>query len=174
MSSLDCNINPSIGGGPTNLNYLSGNQFQFRLDRIPDFTYFVQTANIPMLSSRPINQPAIFGTFPKIPATNFIFDDLQVTFLVDAMLKSWKDIYYWMRSLGNMEDFSDAIKHKDKFSNAQLLIMNSAYTPIMKIYFNNVFPITLGSLNFSVTSTTTDPIATSVNFAYSHYEIENI
>lgn len=170
--AVDCNVNEAIGGGPTNLNYLSGNQFQFRIDKIPDFTYFVQSANIPMLTSRAINQPTIFGTLPKIPATNFIFDDLQVTFLVDNLMKSWKDIYYWIRSLGNMEDFKDAIPHKDKFSNAQMLIMNSAYTPVLKIYYYNLFPTTLGSINFSVTSTNNDPIATSVNFAYSHFDIE--
>lgn len=170
----DCNPNSIRGNAPENTNYLANNFFVFDIDKIPIFRYYVQSANIPMLTSRAINQPAIFSTFPKIPATNFIFDDLQVSFLLDNEMKSWKEIYNWIRSLGNMEDFKDAIKHKDKFSNGSLLISNSAYKPIMKIMFYNLFPTTLGSVNFAVTSTTTEPIVTSVNFAYSHFELVDI
>lgn len=170
----DCNPNSIRGGGPENINYLSGNFFTFFIEKIPNFRYYVQSVNLPMLSSRSINQPAVFGTFPKIPATNFVFDDLQVTFLVDNEMKAWKDIYNWMKTLGNLKNYKDAVNDDAKFSMATLLIMNSAYTPISKVNFYYVFPVNLGSINFSVTSQTTDPVSMSVNFAYSYYELIDI
>lgn len=170
----DCNPNTAIAGGPENTNYLSGNFFTFFIEKIPNFRYYVQSVNLPMLTSRAINQPAVFGTYPKIPATNFVFDDLQVTFLVDNEMKAWKDIYNWMKTLGNLKDYEDVVNHQDKFSMATLLITNSAYKPIAKVNFKYVFPINLGSINFSVQSTTTDPVSISANFAYSYYELEDI
>lgn len=170
----DCNTNIVLGEKPENTNYLSSNFFQFSLDRVPNLTYFVQSVNLPMLTSRAINQPAIFGTLPKIPATNFIFDDLQITFLVDSEMKSWKELYNWMKSLGNLSDFGDQSKHRDKFSDATLLIMNSAYKPLVKIKYYYVFPTALGSMNFNVTSSSNDPIVTSINFAYSYYDLEAV
>lgn len=170
----DCNPNQILGQKPENTNYLSSNFFQFNLERIPTLSYFVQSANIPMLTSRAINQPAVFGTFPKIPATNFIFDDLQVNFLVDNEMKAWKELYDWMKSLGNMSGYGDQSKHIDKFSSATLLILNSAYKPLMKVTYYYVFPTTLGSINFTSVSTNTDPVVSSVNFSYSYYDIESV
>jgi hypothetical protein len=170
----DCNPNEILTNKPENLNYLSSNFFKFNLDRIPIFSYFVQSANIPMLTSRSIIQPANFGTFPKIPATNFIFDDLQINFLVDNEMKSWKEIYDWMKSLGNLSEYGNQSPHIDKFSNATLLILNSAYKPLMRVTYYYVFPITLGSINFTSTSTNNDPVVSSVNFAYSYYDLEYI
>jgi hypothetical protein len=174
MALSDCNPNTAIGGGPENTNYLVTNFFTFTIEKIPDFRYYVQSVNLPMLTSRSINQPAVFGTYPKIPATNFTFDDLQVTFLLDAEMKSWKSLYDWIKTLGNLKNYNDAVDHQDKFSMGTLLITNSAYKPVMKANFHHIFPVNLGSVNFSVTATTTTPVSISANFAYSYYEIVDL
>lgn len=174
MALSDCNPNTVLTGKPEDTNYLASNYFQFHIDRIPNFTYFVQSANLPMLSTRAINQPATLGTFPKIPATNFIFDDIQVTFLVDNKMRSWLELYNWMKSMGNLKDTKSQIDHHDKFSDASLLITNSAYQPILKIHYYYIFPNTLGSINFTSTAQTTEPVICSANFSYSYYEIEEV
>jgi hypothetical protein len=174
MALTDCNTNTVLTDKPENVNYLANNFFQFHIDRIPNFTYFIQSANLPMLSTRSINQPSTLGTFPKIPATNFIFDDLQITFLVDSQMKSWTELYNWMKSIGNLKDTTSQIDHHQKFSDATLLITNSAYKPILKVTYYYIFPNTLGSINFSVTSQTTGSVVCSANFSYSYFEIEEL
>lgn len=174
----NCNTN-TILSGPENPNFLASNYYQFSLSRIPNFTYFVQSANIPMLSTRTLNQPTTLGTYPKIPSTNYYFDDLSVTFMVNADMKNWIEIYDWMKGIGNLKtDYSnlpyDPSNPDGVFSNASLLVTNSSYKPIMTANFYYVFPRTLGGINFSSQNTSTDPVSCSVNFSYAYYEVTTI
>jgi hypothetical protein len=173
--AYSCNNN-TILNGPENPNLLASNYYFFSIKRIPNFTYFVQSANLPMISTRSINQPTTLGTYPKIPATNYYFDDLQVSFLVNADMKNWLEIYDWLKGIGNLKDDNSNLKYDpavttEIFSEATLLVTNSAYTPILQANFKYVFPKTLGGINFTTQNTSTDPITCSVNFAYSYYEI---
>lgn len=171
----DCNTN-SVISGPGNINFLNSNYFKFDLGRIPDFTYFVQSASVPSLVARYANQPSNLGVFPKIPAGNYIFEPLEVGFNISANMKNWIDIYNWMKGIGNLkDDFTQYTYHgsgnSHVFSDASLIITNSAYSPISKIIFKYVFPISLGSLAFSTQNTSTNPVTCTVQFAYSYYEL---
>lgn len=171
----DCNTNTVISG-PGNVNFLNTNYFQFNLTRLPNFTYFVQTAMVPSLQTRYANQPSNLGVFPKIPAGNYIFDILEVGFNVAANMQNWIDIYNWMKGVGNLKDDYTQLDYKKfdntgVFSDASLVITNSSYVPISKVVFKYLFPISLGSLAFSTQTTSTDPMTCSVQFAYSYYEL---
>lgn len=171
----NCNTNTIINGAE-NPNFLASNYFQFNLSRIPNFTYFVQSANIPMMSTRTLNQPTSLGTYPKIPATNFYFDDLTVSFMVNADMKNWIEIYDWMKGIGNLKTDAtnlpyDPTDPNGVFSVATLLVTNSTYKPILNAKFYYVFPRTLGGINFSTQNTSTDPVSCSVNFSYAFYEV---
>lgn len=170
-----CNTN-IILNGPENPNLLASNYFFFKIARIPNFTYFVQSANLPMISTRSLNQPSSLGTFPKIPATNYYFDDLQVSFLVDAEMKNWLEIYNWLQGIGNLKDDVTNLNYDESdmngvFSEATLLVTNSAFTPILQANFKYVFPKLLGGINFTTQNTSSEPISCSVNFSYSYYEL---
>lgn len=170
-----CNTN-TILNGPENPNLLASNYFFFKIARIPNFTYFVQSANLPMISTRALNQPSNLGTFPKIPATNYYFDDLQVSFLVNADMKNWLEIYDWLKGIGNLKDDNDNLNYDpasttEVFSEATLLVTNSAFTPILQANFKYVFPRLLGGINFTTQNTSAEPIACSANFSYSYYEL---
>jgi hypothetical protein len=173
MSS--CNSN-TILTGPENTNYLATNYFKFLLKRIPNFEFFVQSANLPMMSTRAINQPTTLGTFPKIPATNFYFDDLMVNFMVNNDMKNWIEIYDWMKGIGNLKtDYNnlpyDPADPNGVFSTATLIVTNSQYAPLMQAVFYYVFPRSLGGINFTSQNTSTDPVSCTVNFSYSYYEV---
>jgi hypothetical protein len=171
----DCNTN-TVVSGPGNVNFLNNNYFKFELSRLPNFTYFVQNANIPSLTARYANQPSNLGVFPKIPAGNYIFDPLEVSFNVAANMQNWIDIYNWMKGIGNLKDDLTQLPHHKfdntgVFSDASLLIMNSSYVPISKVVFKYVFPLSLGAMSFTTQNTSTDPMSTTVQFAYSYYEL---
>jgi hypothetical protein len=170
----ECNDN-TILSGPENVNYLASNYFKFSVTRIPTFTYFVQSANIPSMTTRYLTQPNSFGTYPKTPAGNYTFDPIDVTFMVSADMSNWVELYQWMKGVGNLKDDRYQLpynKYDDTgvFSDASLMIMNSSYRVIGSIVFKYVFPISLGAIPFTSQNASTDPISCSVQFAYTYYE----
>lgn len=175
---ITCSTN-TVLNGPENPNFLGSNYFYFSLSRLPTFTHFVQSANLPMISTRVLNQPTTLGTYPKIPATNYYFDDLQVTFFVNADMENWRELYVWLRGIGNMIDDYTNLPYNPGdpngvFSDATLLITNQNYSPVMEANFKYVFPKSLGGINFTSQNASTDPISCTVNFAYSYYTLCNI
>lgn len=169
-----CNDNTIING-PENVNYLASNYFRFSVSRIPTFTYFVQSANVPSMTTRYLTQPNTLGTYPKTPAGNYTFDPIDVTFMISADMKNWVELYQWMKGVGNLKDDYYQLPYNKYdntgvFSDAELMIMNSSYKTIGRIAFKYVFPISLGDIVFSSQNTSTEPISCSVQFAYTYYE----
>tara|TARA_R110000824_G_scaffold42168_2_gene124533 strand:- start:221 stop:823 length:603 start_codon:yes stop_codon:yes gene_type:complete len=162
---------------PDNNNYLSSNYFQIEITRLPTVTYFCQSASIPSLSLTPVEQPTAFGLRPKFVGGQYAFEDLVVNFIVDEQMKNWYEVYEWMKSIGNMERYSDTIDRTqtgDFFSDITLTVTNSAYKPQYYVRFTDAFPIGLSSLEFNSTSTENEPILASATFSYTSYDISNI
>jgi hypothetical protein len=175
MVCYDCTDN-TVKNGPKDANLLASNYYYFSIDKLPQFNLFVQSANLPMISSRSINQPITLGTYPKIPAQNYYFDDLQISFLVNSDMSNWISIYEWMKGIGNLKEMTTEgqLDYDDQnavFSTASLLVTNSAYKPILSAKFHYVWPKNLGGINFTTQNTTYEPITCTVNFAYSYYEL---
>lgn len=170
-----CNTN-TILNGPNNPNLLTTSYYFFKISRIPNFTYFVQSASLPSISMAVLNQPINLGTYPKVPATNYNFGELDVSFLINADMSNWLEIYNWMKGIGNLKDDASNLTYDPAsttgvFSDATLMITNSAYKPIMQANFKYVFPRSLGEVSFTTQNTTNEPIKCSVVFAYSYYEV---
>jgi hypothetical protein len=159
---------------PENNNYLATNFFQLEITRLPLVTYFCQSVNLPSLNLTPVDQPVPFGTFPKRIGGRYNFEDMVVTFLVDEKMKNWIEVFRWMESIGNMEDYTKAIaatETMDFFSNITIRVMNSAYKEQYNIRFNNAFPIALTGIDFSSISTDNEPVVASATFTYDSYNI---
>jgi len=162
---------------PDNNNYLSSNYFQIEITRLPTVTYFCQSASIPSLTLTPVEQPTAFGLRPKFVGGQYSFEDLVVNFIVDEQMKNWYEVYEWMRSIGNMEKYSDTIDRTqtgDFFSDITLTVTNSAYKPQYYVRFKDAFPIGLSSLEFNSSSTENEPIIASATFSYTSYDITTI
>ena len=162
---------------PDTNNYLSSNYFRLEITRLPTVTYFCQSASIPSLTLTPVEQPTAFGLRPKWVGGQYSFEDLVVNFIVDEKMRNWYEVYEWMKSIGNMEKYSDTYdktQTQDSFSDITLTIMNSAYKPQYYVKFKDAFPIGLSSLDFNSTSTENEPIVASATFSYTSYDISEI
>ena len=162
---------------PDTNNYLSSNYFQLEITRLPTLTYFCQTASIPSLTLTPVEQPTAFGLRPKFVGGQYSFEDLVVNFVVDEKMRNWYEVYDWMKSIGNMDKYSDVIDKTqtgDFFSDITLTITNSAYKPQYYVRFRDAFPIGLSSLEFNTTTTENEPIIASATFSYTSYDISEI
>ena len=92
----DTNI---IDRTPSKFDYASPIQFRFKMTKLPQVEFFVQTANIPgiTLGSTSFETPLkdIAGVGDKVT-----YQTLDVSFLVDENLNNYKEIHDWITSLG--------------------------------------------------------------------------
>ena len=156
---------------PITDNYLNNNSFKFSIDKCPQMTYFCQKANLPALSFGFVEQPTPYGTRLQLSGTQYDFDILEISFIVDENVKNYMEIYDWMRSIGNVdsrEEYVDTSRHQ---TNAELLILSSAYNPIFAVEFTGVFPINLGSIDFDSSVAETEPVIVTTTFQYRSFDI---
>ena len=159
---------------PITHNALLINYFQFVLDRVPNITYFCQSANLPGIVFGVAEQPTTLGHPVKVPTGSFRFEDLELTFRVDENLTNWREIHTWIKTSGNYESDQNTLPYKQKTSDAYLLLTNSTYNPKIKIHFRHVFPISLSGLVFNTTAQDSFEMTASVKFAFTGYEIEDL
>lgn len=175
----------TLGSQPTNLNYLSPLGFKFSVNRISSFTYFVQTINIPDLIFGNIGIITPFVKLP-IPGDQLQFGELSVSFKVDEDMRAYTDIYDWMIGLGYPDTF-DQYKAvapvgspaanpntKGNYSDATLTILSSASNPIVNVLFYDIFPVSIGGLQFDSRMSTVDHLEASVTFAYKRFEVQRL
>jgi hypothetical protein len=163
---------------PDTHNLLTNNKFQFFIGRCPRLSFFSQRVNVPSLSFGTSIQSNPTGISSRRPGTSYVYDDLQVGFVVDENLTSWLEVHNWMIDLGinyrgDTEKFvPNKPRESQKVSSASLLILNSNYKPIINYTFKNVYPTILSGIDFDSSQTDTDPIIAAATFAYTHYEVQ--
>ena len=156
---------------PSNDNLLLSTGFRFFLTRLPHTTYFCQSANLPDISLGEVEQPTPFVPI-KMPGNVFTYGDLEISFIVDEDMGNWREIHDWMRSLKNIDHYSEFETDIDThFSDAKLIILNSAMKANLEVTFKGVFPKSLGGIQFTSDTTDSNQVLTTATFAYTSYDI---
>lgn len=160
---------------PDTNNYLTTNRFLFNIKRIPILNYFCQRVNLPAFQFGTSAQSTQTGIAPiRRPGTQYQQGDLEIGFLVDENIKNWLEIYNWMKQAGSYDKTYETLKEEHKVSDAFLLIMNSALTPIASVSFYDVFPVSISEINFDSSVTDSEPVLAQAIFSYSWYDITSI
>jgi hypothetical protein len=173
-----------IARQPQTINTLQYNQFRFVLHRTPQIIYFCQGVKFPGLSMETIKQPSPFATAIQRTPNNVTYENLEFSFLVAEDFKNWLEIHNWMHKLLPIRKFENQYKeHGDalnysssevRFQDASLILLNSTSKGFMEIVFNNCFPVLLSGIEFSSKVTDTNPVISTVQFAYSGYTINTL
>lgn len=157
---------------PTNRNKLTTNRFLFNMTRTPYLAYFCQRVNIPSLGFGTSIQSNPTAIEIKRPGTRLIYEDLQVGFIVDEEMKNWLEIHNWLKNISTYDTVHDYLKEEQKTSSALLYVMSAAYKPLLSIYFHDIYPTFLTSVDFDSTSPDSENIISTVTFSYTYYEIK--
>ena len=164
---------------PDNKSFLSNNKFDFTLERIPNFTFLVQSASLPSMSLASSNFQTPLANI-QLPGTQLAFAPLLISFIVDENMESWYEIYNWMFQLGNPEsnDKRGTLTGvpgalNNIVSDGKLIIKTNSNNPNWIVRFHDLFPTDIGEINFS-TIETQEFITSSATFAYTYYELERI
>ena len=159
---------------PKTDNPLLSNSFKFNIERVPHVSYFCQRANIPALGFNFTEVPSRFGAKINIGGTSFDFDDLTISFIVDEKLENWLEIYNWMRSISNLETEKRYVDFEQHTSDAEIITLTSAYKAHLVFKLKNVFPVSLGAINFDSTVSDTEPVIVDVTFKYTTYTVHTL
>jgi hypothetical protein len=158
---------------PEKLNGLLPTYFKFELKRTPYTTYFCQSVNLPSISVNTVRQPT--GRFVDIMHTGMPeYSELTVQFLVDEDMTNWLEIYNWLISTTTDDNTNDYEETKNHYSDATLIILNSAMKPNVKVQFKNILPREISGVEFDSTVVGTEPLIATANFTYTTYDITKL
>ena len=155
---------------PKNRNFLAPTGFKLDLDLFPGVDFFCQRANIPDITSQPIDVPSRFRAIPLVGAGNIQTGDLNLTFIIDEDLKNYMTIQNWIKEFGLYEEHS---KTEPTLSNGRLHITTSNYNIAYYVLFENLFPTSLTEVRFDVADTEVEYFTADVTFKYSIFELRN-
>ena len=184
---------------PDKLDYASPTQFRFGIHQLPKVEFFTIGANLPGISADVSNVTTPFKDIPMM-GDILAYENLLITFIVDEYLENYTSLHNWMTGYGfpkSREQFSTfrdetsntpatpkaktsaetvkrATPDKAMYADAFILILSNKNNPIIEIAFQNVFPISLGALDFTQTATDVEYITTTAEFAYQIYEIKTL
>ena len=172
--------NSAFGKQIANRNFLSGVGFKFNLTKFPKVDFFSNSARIPELSLE-LTQQASYLKNIDVPGERLSYGDFTLRFLVDENMENYQSIYDWLTGLGFPEttkQFAEIIKDKDgqrdpkeAFCDGTLRILNSNFREVGKVKFNDLFPISLTSLEFDATNTDVQFFTAEATFKYTLYKL---
>ena len=172
--------NSAFGKQIQNRNFLSGVGFKFNLTKFPKVDFFSNSARIPEISLE-LTQQASYLKNIDVPGERLTFGDFTLRFLVDENMENYLSVYNWLTGLGFPEttkEFAEIIKDKDgqrdpkeAFCDGTLRILNSNFREVGKVKFNDLFPISLTSLEFDATNTDVQFFTAEATFKYTLYKL---
>jgi len=180
---------------PEKLDYASPTQFKFGIHQLPKVEFFTLSANVPGISAGVVTRATPFKDIPLV-GDKIAYENLSVTFQVDEYLENYVSLHNWMKGIGfptNRQEFrtyrdvtsntpasgktqpvdlvGKAIPDKALYSDAYLMVLSNKNNPIVEVNFKDVFPVSLGALDFTQAVTDVEFMTVTAEFAYQIYEI---
>ena len=183
---------------PTKLDYASPTQFRFTMTQLPKVEFFTVGANLPGISLTDAIMSTRFKNIPMM-GEKLEYENLSLTFICDEYLENYTSLHEWMTVIGFPEDnkqFSTfrsetsntpietkggpnrdigiegvSTAARSMFSDATLTILSNKNNPIAEVRFEDLYPISLGALEFNQNATDVEYLTVSADFAYKIYKI---
>jgi len=183
---------------PSKMDYASPVQFRFKIAKLPQVEFFIQSVNLPGISISDVNVATPLYDYP-VPGDEITYQSLDISFLVDENLNNYKEVHDWISGLGfgkNHQQFADMratgtdrfpgtvantaasgtatpppIPEGSTYSDATLTILNSKNIAKTEVRFQNVFPTSIGSLSYDVKAGDVDYLQAQASFSYINYDI---
>ena len=163
----------ALNRNPENTNLLQPTKFLLTFSRIVDTQYFCQSVNIPSISLGEVDRVTPFLDMYS-PGTKLKYDPLEISFIIDEKLQSWKNLYDWFISIADPDGFGgrrngQELQKQKYFSDAVLTLLNGLNNPVARIEFANVFPLTMSSIDFDTRLSADTVVTCNASFRYQSY-----
>ena len=187
----------AVSRQPTKLDYASPTQFKFTINQLPKVEFFTVSANIPDITLSDVVIPTPFKPIP-ILGQNLTYGNLSLTFIVDEFLENYRELHEWLIGIGfpksrkqftefrsntsntgnttatpkvDMGAVGKTVADASMFSDATLTVLSNKNNPIIEARFKDMYPVSLGALEFNQQSTDVEYMTVQADFTYQIYEI---
>ena len=190
-----------IARQPDKLDYASPTQFRFGIHQLPKVEFFVTAVSLPGITLGTTTLATPFKDIP-VPGEKLDYDILTINFIVDEYLENYISLHNWITGLGfpesrsQFETFRDvtsntpaeragakqidigkvgaATPDKAMYSDAFIMLLSNKNNPILQVNFEDIFPTSIGGLDYNQSATDVAYLTTSANFAYKIYTLETL
>ena len=190
----------TIDRQPTKLDYASPTQFRFGINQLPKVEFFTVGATVPSIALGDAIFPTPFKDIP-VMGDKITYENLSISFIVDEYLENYISLHEWITAIGfpksrtqfkdfraNTSNVAQATRGTSQdigdvqpstpanalFSDAYLMILSNKNNPIVEITFHDMYPVSLGALEYSQGATDVEYITVSADFAYQIYDIKTL
>ena len=182
---------------PTQLDYVSQTQFKFNIHQLQKVEFFCTAANVPAISLGEAVFPTPYKEIPVMGDT-LTYDNLSISFIVDENLENYIEMHDWLTAIGfpknrnqfstfrsstastpiatqgtsdDIGDVQPATSARGMFGDAILTVLTNKNNPVVEVRFQDIYPVALGALDFTQTSTDVEYISVTADFSYKIYDI---
>jgi hypothetical protein len=179
---------------PNNINPLQPTGFQLAITKLPEVTFFCQTAIIPEVLIPPVDMGTPLS-INKLPGDRITFSEFTINFLIDENMNNYISIWNWIIGLGFPENYTQyqelltssqvstqpdtadnpAIPQfgmlQGNYSDATLQILGSNNVAVRTIHFVDLHPISLSSLEFKANTPDVQYLTGSATFGYTYFNL---
>ena len=180
---------------PTQLDYVSPTQFKFNIHQFPKVEFSCTAANVPAISLGEAVFPTPYKEIPVMGDT-LTYDNLSISFIVDENLENYIEMHDWLTAIGfpknrnqfstfrsstastpiatqgtsdDIGDVQPATSARGMFGDAILTVLTNKNNPVVEVRFQDIYPVALGALDFTQTSTDVEYISVTADFSYKIY-----
>ena len=185
---------------PTKLDYSSPTQFKFSIKQIPKVEFFTQSANLPGINLGEVVIPTPYKDIPYV-GDKVTYENLDIQFIVDEHLENYIEIHNWLIGIGfpktrqqfktfrsttsntsnaagktspDIGKIGQPVAERPLYSDATLTILSNKNNPLVEVRFQDVFPVSLSSLDYTQQVGDVEYLTASVSFRYKLYEIATL
>ena len=163
----------ALNRNPQNTNLLQPTKYLLEFKRINTITYFLQSVNVPSIKLGEVIRTTPFLDMYS-PGTKLDYSTLDIEFIVDEELETWKNLYNWFVSIADPDGYEKRtykaeLQRSEHFSDATLTVLSNLNNPVLRINFRNLFPISMGDINFDTRLSADNIMTISASFRYESY-----
>lgn len=165
-----------------NKNMLSPVGFSFHIKKLPELNFFVQSVTMPGVNLPTFDQPNPFKAIPRI-GDHIQYGELLVNFKVNEDMGNYIEIYDWIKGIGFPDDFTQYAEIAEEGkqlagdgieSDGYMMVMSSAMNPIVRIDFEDMFPIALSDLTMDSRDTGIEYLDATATFKFLKYTFTSL
>lgn len=153
---------------PKNTNLLQPTKYSVSFPEISDTIYFCQKVNLPgvQLTELPQVTPNL-DLF--VPGTKITYGTFDIDFLVNEDLSAWLYIHDWIRGITTDQQYRTKPRCQ-----AILTVYSNQNNPRFRIKFMDIFPLSLGDIEFDTTLSAEDHLSAKASFRFNYFDIERL
>ena len=150
------------------------------MPKYPKAAFFCNSARIPEIVLGTAIKPSYLKDI-DVPGEKLTYGDLTIRFIVDENLENYMSIHNWLTGIGFPEtpkQFTEQTTDEDnlrdlneQWSDGSLSVLNSNYRTTANVKFQDLFPVSLTSLDFDATETDIQYFTAEAVFKYTVYNI---